>query len=83
MRHEMNTKRNYVSNKIDIFKELATGFNIPNVHLMTHSAKLSCPYGALQQYSANSDAHVHTMNLQDGKPASTPSRNYLPQAVTI
>jgi hypothetical protein len=33
-RHDMNTRQNYISHKIDISKELDAYFNFPKIHLM-------------------------------------------------
>jgi hypothetical protein len=38
-RHEMNTRLDYISHEIDMFKELHADFNFPKIHLMSHWAE--------------------------------------------
>jgi hypothetical protein len=51
-RREMNACREYISRKIDIFKQFVADINFPKIPLMSHWAKQIFQYGASQQYSA-------------------------------
>jgi hypothetical protein len=80
---EVNAWQVYISQEIDISKELDANFHFPKIHLMSHWAKQIRRYGALQQYSAESDEQVHKTNLKDGWKASNYNLNYLPQVITF
>jgi len=51
-RREMNAWWDYITNKIDVSKELDADFNFPRIHLMSHWVEQIRRYGALQQYCA-------------------------------
>jgi hypothetical protein len=82
-RRKVNAWRDYISQEIDISKELDADFNFPKIHLMSHWAEQVHRYGALQQYSAERREQVHKTNLKDGWNASNHNLNYLPQVITF
>ena len=45
---EMNARRDYISHKIDEFKEMDGHFNFPKIHLMFHWVEQIFRYGSLQ-----------------------------------
>jgi hypothetical protein len=61
----MNACREYISQEIDISKELDADFNLPMIHRMSHSAKQIRQYGSLQHYSAERNNQVHKTNIKD------------------
>jgi hypothetical protein len=83
MRREMNAWRDYISHEIDISKEFDADFNFLKIHLMSQWAEQICRYGALQQYSAETQQQAHNTNLKDGWNASNHNLNYLPQGITF
>jgi len=80
---EMNTWRDYVSHEINISKELDANFNFAKIHLMSHWAEQIRRYGALEQYSAETQAHAHKTNLKDSWNVSNHNLNYLPHVITF
>jgi len=80
---EMNAWRDYISHEMDICKELDADFNFPKIHLMSHWAEQISPYGALQQYSAESHEQAHKPNLKDSWNASNHNLNSLQQVITF
>jgi len=82
-RREMNAWWDYISHKIDIFKELDADFNFLNIHLMSHWAEQIRRYGALQQYAAERHEQAHKTILKDGWNASNHNLSYLPQVITF
>jgi hypothetical protein len=62
---EMDSWRDYISHKIEVFKELDADFNFPKIHLMSHWVKQIRHSGALQQYFAERHEQVHKTNLKD------------------
>jgi hypothetical protein len=82
-RCEMNAWGEYISNEIEVSKELDADFNIGKIHLMSHCVGHICRYGALQQYSAKRYEQADKMHLKDGWNASNHNLNYLPQVITF
>jgi len=80
---EMNTWRDYISQEIDVYKELDADFNFPTIHLMSQWVEQICQYGALQLYPAQRHEQAHQTNLKDGWNASNHNLNYLPQVITF
>jgi len=83
MRHEIIAWRDYTSYKIDISKELNSGFNFLKIHLISHWADKIHRYGALQQYSAERPEQAHKTNLMDGWNSSNYHLNHLPHVITF
>jgi len=79
----MNTWRDYISDEIDISKELDADFNCPKIHLMSHWAEQIRRYGALLLCSAERHEQAQKTNLKDGWNASNHNLNYLPQVITF
>jgi len=77
----MNAWRDYISQEIDICKELDADFNCPKIHLMSHWAEQIRQYGALQQYSAERHGQGHETNLKDSWNAFNHNLNYLPKVI--
>jgi uncharacterized protein YjiS (DUF1127 family) len=69
-RRVMNAWRDYIGQKIDVFKELDADFNFPKIHLMSHWVEQIRRYRALHQYSGEKHEQPHTTNLKDGWNAS-------------
>jgi len=82
-RHEMNAWQDYISDGIDVPKELNADFNFPKIHLMSHWVEEIRRYGALQKYSAERHDEAHKTNLKDGWNTSNYNLNYLPQVITF
>ena len=82
-RHKMNTWQDYISDEIDVSKELHADFNFLKINLMSHWVKKICWYGVLQQDSAVRHEQVHKTNPKDGWNASNHNLNYLPQVITF
>jgi hypothetical protein len=80
---EMNSRRNYISHKIDVSKQLDADFTVPKMHLMSHRVEQLHRYRAFQQYSAKRHEQEHKTNLKDGWNASNHNLNYLPQVITF
>jgi len=80
---KMNTWQDYISNEIDVSKELDADFNVLKIHLMSHWVEQIHHYGALQQYSGERHEKAHETNVMDGWNASNHNRNYLPQVITF
>jgi hypothetical protein len=82
-RREMNAWRDYISDEIDVSKELDADFHFPGIHMMSHWVEQIRHYGVLQQYSAERHEQAHKTNLKDGWNASNHNLNYLPQVITF
>jgi hypothetical protein len=82
-RREMNAWRDYISQEIDVSKELDADFNSLKIHLMSHWVEQNRRYGDLQQYSAERHEQTKKTNLKDGWNFSNHNLNYLPQVFTI
>jgi hypothetical protein len=82
-RCKINASRDYISNEIDVSKELDADFNFPKIHLVSHWVKLIRRYGAFQQCSAERHKQAHKTNLKDGWNASNHNLNYLPHGTTF
>jgi hypothetical protein len=79
----MNTCRDYISHKIDVFKELDADFNFPKIYLISHWVEQIRHNGALQQCSAERHEQAHKTNLKDGWNAYNLNLNCLPQGITF
>jgi len=82
-RRKMNAWWDYISQEIDVSKELDADYNFPKIHLMSHWVEQIRRYGALQQYSAERQEQAHKTNLKDGWNASNHNLNYLPPLITF
>jgi hypothetical protein len=82
-RHEINAWLDFICHETDISKELDADFNFPKIQLMCHWAEQVRRYGALQQYSAETNEQAHKTNLKDGWNTSKHNLNYLPQVITF
>jgi len=80
---KMNAWREYLSHEVDGSKELDAKLNFPKIHLMSHSVRLICRYGALQQFCGKRHGHARTTKLKAIWNASNHNLNYLPQVITI
>jgi len=79
----MNTWHDYLSHKIDVFKEFDTNFNFAKIHLMSHLVEQICRYGVMKQYFAARYEHAHKPNLKDGWNTFNHNLNYLPQLISF
>jgi hypothetical protein len=79
----MNTRRDYISHKIDVSKKIDADNNILKIHLMSHWAEQIGQYRAFQQYSAERYEQSHKTNLNDGWITSNHNLNYMLQVITI
>ena len=82
-RREMNAWRDYISQKIDVSKELDADFNFPKSHLMSDWVEQICRYGTLEQYSIDRHEQAHKTNLKDGWNACNNNLYHLPQVITF
>jgi len=80
-RLEMNARRDYISHKIDVSKELDADFDFLKIHLMSHWVEQIHRYGALQQYSAKRPEQAHETNLKESWNPSDHNLNCLPQVI--
>jgi len=83
MLREMNSKRDIISHKIDVSKQLDAHCNIPKIHLMLHWVEQIHQYGALHQYSAKRHEQAHKMNLKDDRDTAKHIVNCLLQVITF
>jgi len=82
-RREMNAWQDYISQEINVSKELDADFNFPKIHLMSHWVEQIRRYRALQHHSAERHEQAHKTNLKDGWNASNHNLHYLPQVITF
>jgi len=80
---EMNAWWDYISQDIDVSKELHADINLPKIHSISHWVEQIRQHGALQQYSAEKHEQAHKTNLKDGWNASNHNLNYLPQVISF
>jgi hypothetical protein len=78
----MNAWWDYISQQLDVCKELDADFNVPMIHLMSHCVKQIRQHRALQHYSAGRHEQAHETNLKDCWNTSNHNLNYLPQVTT-
>jgi hypothetical protein len=81
--HEMNAWLDYISNEIDVSKEMDADFNFPKIDSMSHWIEQIRQYGALQLYSPERYEQAHKPNLKDGWNASNHNLKYLRQVITF
>ena len=79
----MNVWHDYISNKMDVSKELDADINYLKNHWRSHSVKQICRYRALQQSHAKRQEQAHTINLKDGWNASNHNLNHVPHIISF
>jgi len=82
-RDEMNAWRDYISHRIDDYKEWDAQFNSLRIHVMSDWVEMIFRSGAWQHYSAEWHEQAHEMNLKDIWNASNHNLNNLLQVISF
>jgi hypothetical protein len=80
---ETNDCWDYISDAIDVSKQLYADFNFSKIHLKSHLVETICGYIALQQYSAERHEQAHKMNPKNCWNPFNQNLKCLPQVITF